>query len=434
MQVVFVILLSIILGYVILKKRKFDWYTIAVFSAFIYYYPCLLGNINFKNGHENISWEVYMCVALYLLVLFLFMLFNDHYVIVTFNNRSSISSYNSKVNSGNSRPIYQETATNYAVVCIELIALLLLVYTFVKYGGFKLSFNKAQMLAITDRFTEYLKYIALFSFVYGGVNNGKGIFIVRLLSALLIGYTFLLGHRSFVVIGIIAIFMNYVSTEIRMRFIMVVKKYKWVFLFMFLAAFFFLFVKNVFAAFMAGNYELVKSRLTNSEYYIESLLNSESNVIVSNLQRVCVSDMHYSVFDYLLSIIRLIPFMGGNLSSLFGYESFSKKLNMEFNSRYDEGIGLGSTYLGEAYAIGGGIAIIIILVITFCFFTWMMKKRNRCKTGVGYTFISIMLSYFAFYIHRNSLDFLLITGRSYMYIWILILIFRCVLKGTLIKE
>ena len=93
---------------------------------------------------------------------------------------------------------------------------------------------------------------------------------------------------------------------------------------------------------------------------------------------------------------------------------------MHFNVRFDEGIGLGSTYIGEIYAHGGIVFVLIEICILFFFISVMNRLSKSVKHGLDYTIVGITLTYFTFYIHRNSLINLLTMVRSYLYLWIVL--------------
>jgi len=315
-----------------------------------------------------------------------------------------------------------------AVLGVGMVGLILLAYTYLRYSGGQSGFNKMQLLQQSNRMTEYLKYIASFVFVYSFVSEGKYVRLSRIIGILLIAYTFFLGHRSFAVICLISVFLHILNKQNQsVRLISYIRKRWKLFLLLLVFLLFFMFVKNVFAAFITGQYDLVRQRLTDPDYYLNMLLNGESNVILMNLNRVCVADMQYSIANYFLSLIGLIPIIGNYALNLFEVDFFETKLNRLFNSRLNEGVGLGSTYLGEAYATGWYVFLIIALIGTFVLISYLQRKRDRVKSKLTYTWLSLMLVYFTFYIHRNSLIYLLVTMRAYLYILLLICLIRWVL-------
>ena len=429
MRIITIILFIVLLSYVFIRKRKFDFFSIASFSLILYYFPVFIGHLrNNDTGNSiYISNMTYFCIFLFGLILFAFMAFFDKYYIKKGNNTISLNS-NSKLLSE------RNDLSNLCVLIVSIIGLILMAITFVNYGGFSGDFNKMSLLMRANKITEYMKYIGLFSFVYSFIFKGKFIGLCRINSLVIILYTFLLGHRSFIVIGIIAIFMHIVGTSKPVRLVEIINKKKKMFIFIIMCLIFFVFVKNVFAAFMSGNYELVVSRLTNKNYYVDTLLESESNIIMNNLNNVVISNFKYGLGDFIFGIISLIPFVGGKLLSMFNYVSFEEKMNLAFNTHLSEGIGLGSNYIGEAYSIGNIFFVIVITILTLLFIKFLISKRNQTINPFTYTFLSLLLTYFTFYIHRNSLIFLLTTARAYLYILILLFILHRILGKKLLRQ
>jgi ABC-type cobalt transport system substrate-binding protein len=253
--------------------------------------------------------------------------------------------------------------------------------------------------------------------VYGFVNTGKYINFIRVISLVLIGYTFLLGHRSFIVIGIIAIAFFFFSKQERTTSLLkFMCTHKLITAAILAAAFFFFFVKNVFAAFMDGNFELVISRLTSKSYYLNMLLRSEANSIIENLQYACQSNIGFEIVDYCLGFFALVPVLGGRVMDLFDVKYFETLLNQQFNDKYDLGFGMGSTFLGEAYSAGSFAFLIVVLISMFALISFMSRCLRKTKSPILYTWLSICLVYCSFYIFRNSSINLFVMMRAYLYI------------------
>lgn len=419
----FFVIVTII--YAIMAKRKIDFFLISTLSIVIYYYPALLGEIFGEHANTIISFDTYLCIIVYTVSLLYYMIIND---------RCSLSIYKYKPQEEYYDTDYYNMINNYTIIALDFLGMILLIYTIGKYGDIRHGFNKMQILENANRFTEYMKYLALFTFVCSFISSGKGNRLARVLSLILLGYTFVLGHRSFMVIGCIAIFIKKIESNKKVVFFDYIRKHKNAILGITILAFIVLFIKGIFSALITGQYELVKSRLEDPEYYKTSLLSSEANVITYNLHRVCESGMKYSVLQYFLGVFYLVPVLGGRIGTWFEYTSFERLLNLKFNSRLDEGVGLGSTYLGEAYAVGGFVFVIIQSWLAFIFMSWLMKIRQKHNGKGADALCLIILSYFSFYIHRNSLIFLMITARAYLYIFILYLLINKAITGTVVRK
>ena len=316
--------------------------------------------------------------------------------------------------------LYEDDKDNFAVLVLNILELILVVNAIRKYGGIISSMRKVDLLAESDKATSYLKYIALYSFIYAFVCKGKYSFILRIFGVSFIIYTFLLGHRSYAVMGLIGIFMYYIGSTDNKSMLTIIREHTWWFLLMVIAALFFLFIKNTYAALFAGNFELVKERLSNPDYYRNAILVSEANTVMRNLQNIIESDLPYKLSNYLLSFVTLIPFVGGRLASFLGYQKFSVDVNLAFNERYDDGFGIGCTYIGEAYALGWYFGVLVIVFLTMLFLMYLNWKIQQTHDTENFTFLTITACYFTFFIHRNSQSFLFIMIRAQIYILILL--------------
>ena len=429
MNYVVLTLMIIILLYILFKKRSFDYFTVLVASTIVYYFPLVIGKIRpFEKSEVTIDifTSVYSCVIAFILVLLFFIFINDKYKFKIYEMRIF-----NECEQNNT--VFEDDLSNLSVCILDIIGIALLLYVYILYGGFSTNFSKVALLSESNRLTEYFKYIALFSFVYAFINKGKFITFIRIVSVILIGYTFLLGHRSFVFLGLIGIFLFRLGNGKKVQLSYFLRKHKIIVISFLLCCFFFMFVKGVFTAFMTGQFELVKSRLTDPTYYQNAFLTSESNSIVCNLQRVCANNMRYSFSDFIFGFIQLIPILGNFIAVTMSYKSFEMQLNMQFNSQLQEGIGLASTFLGETYSMGGVISEVLISFIVFLLILWFERKLYSTNSCLIATFLSVILPYFTFYIHRNSLIFLLIMARAYLYILLLTILLRALIKSLIYR-
>lgn len=417
-------------SYVLLKNRKLDYFSVLSLSTIFYYFPAILGEVRlhtFDSTTTPLGSEVYIVILVFILILFAFIITNDHIVFTVQQRRLGVGNLENKVKG-------EDNFSNYSVFFIEILGLGLLVYTYLKYGDITGQFNKMQLLEEADRFTEYFKYIALYCFVYSFINDGQWSGLLKSLSLVLIGYTFLLGHRSFVVIGIIGILMSRFGMKEKKPLIHLFRKNKFISIFAIIGTMFFIFIKGVFNAIITGQFEIVKNRLMNPDYYINTLLISEPNTITSNLYYVVRFNMKFGLDEYILGFFQLIPGVGGKLSSTFAITTFERQLNLMFNNQLDKGVGLASTFLGESYSIAGVVSELIIVLLVIFIIIWCVKQQYSTKNNLVSAYFSVILPYFTFYIHRNSFIFLLVTARAYLYILIFTLTFRGIIKSIFYRK
>lgn len=410
MKNLYIILTIISLGYVVFKHRKIDFFTIYIFSILLYYFPAYLGIIYDGKDKDIIIYNrTYVVLCINLFIVLCVILLKDYRKELK-NNINIID-----------RKCY--FYYNKAVLIIAFMTTGLICLSIIHYGGGKgTTFNKMQLLASANKVTEYTKYFATFVFVYGFTNSGKSIKIIRLIGIISILYTFILGHRSFLVISVICILYQYVTKEIKYvsAYKLIRQHQKFAFGVVIFTLLIF-FIKNVFAALMDGNYDLVIARLVDKDYYFNALLQSEPNSIVKNLNNVIQYNMKYEVLSYFMIIVLgLMPYIGDKLLNFYNLRSFEYMLQLNFNDQIDEGIGLGSTFLGEAYSTGGYIFLIVICTIVCLSICLLEKELYKKKTSpIVRTWVMIFLVYLTFYISRNSLVYVLVTARAYLYILVL---------------
>ncbi|HAT4283861.1 TPA: oligosaccharide repeat unit polymerase [Clostridium perfringens] len=417
MQIIYMLLSIISVVYLIFKARKVDYFTIYIFSIIIYYFPAYLGGIYINNfEYIPISNTTYLILILNLSINLFIMILYD------FTKRKT------------KFKIYEKTLNNFydnkAVFLIAVITLILNLVSMHLYKGISGNFDKVALLQDSNRITEYSKYFSLFIFVYAFTNRGKHINSIRIIAIISMVRIFMLGHRSFLVIGIICIAFVFLENKNVKNILEILTRYKKFVIIAIVFLVFIFFVKNVFAAFMDGNYELVISRLSDKNYYIKTLLQSEPNAILNNLDSVVKYNMKYDLVSYFLVIFSAsIPFLGSEIMNALNLKTFEYLLQINFNSQFDEGIGLGSTFLGECFSTGGLFFVILICILVGIMIIFIQKINSRISSPIVKTWLIIFLTYTTFYISRNSFVFILVSSRAYLYIVIVTLILKNIIKG-----
>lgn len=414
--------------YVFVKKRHIDYFTLLSFSTVIYYFPLMLGTListTNSNSKIPINQDTYLSINVFLSLLLVLMYISDNRNL-KFGNIGILKDRVCELKTTSSNSI-----SNFSVLILEIIGLLMVAFTIRQYGSISGSFNKVELLFNSNRIIEYYKYISLFVFVYSFITSGKYCNILRAISVILIAFTFYLGHRSFFLLGIIGILLCYLGRGKKVRLIDYILRHKLLTLFTLVLVLVMVFVKGVFAALMSSNYELVISRLSDPNYYVDTILSSESNAITNNINNVTSSNFSYSIYDYILNLLMLVPFFGGYLLN-DNFLTFEQVLNQRFNPYYSQGIGSASTFIGESYAIGKLWGVFIQSFLLMLAILFLQRKLFSLKKGYIVTFLSVILPYLAFYIHRLSVINLLVTIRAYLYILILVSLIRVIIKSITI--
>lgn len=418
MNLVYLLFSILTIFYIIFSKRNLDFITVFIFSLVIYSFPMYFGEILINNEFYPINSLSILSNIVFLFGALIGIIFIDKLHII---QKKTIYNYDN----------------NNTMFIISLITLLLMLYSMSHYGNIlgAGSFNKVELLSDNNRIIEYFKYFALFNFIYAFTNNGKYIGIIRGMSLVSIGYTFILGHRSFLIIGLISIIFNYLIKNNAFKNVwelILHNKTIIIICIIILAATFI--VKNITAALFSGQFDLVLDRLSDTNYYFKSFFQSEPNSIVSNINNIVNSNLKYSLISYILyPFLCIIPVFGNYLINNLNLVSFEYLLNYNFNLRFSQGYGVGSTIIGEAYATGSFLLVFIIGFVLVLLIGYLNKKIYVIKSPLLKTYILCILPYFSFYFYRNSLPFLTNICKSYLIITLFCLFINLFVKNKKIK-
>lgn len=418
MNLVYLLFSILTIFYIIFSKRNLDFITVFIFSLVIYSFPMYFGETLINNEFYPINSLSILSNIVFLFGALIGIIFIDKLHII---QKKTIYNYDN----------------NNTMFIISLITLLLMLYSMSHYGNIlgAGSFNKVELLSDNNRIIEYFKYFALFNFIYAFTNNGKYVGIIRGMSLVSIGYTFILGHRSFLIIGLISIIFNYLIKNNAFKNVwelILHNKTIIIICIIILAATFI--VKNITAALFSGQFDLVLDRLSDTNYYFKSFFQSEPNSIVSNINNIVNSNLKYSLISYILyPFLCIIPVFGNYLINNLNLVSFEYLLNYNFNLRFSQGYGVGSTIIGEAYATGSFLLVFIIGFVLVLLIGYLNKKIYVIKSPLLKTYILCILPYFSFYFYRNSLPFLTNICKSYLIITLFCLFINLFVKNKKIK-
>lgn len=412
MRITYLILSIVILLYVLIRRKSIDFLVVYVMSAFLYYFPAYYGTIWTRQNHYAISEETYIALTINLLVVFLFMLVKDTISLKRTTNTNMLGIVD-KAESANADE-------NIAVLFLAVVNFVIMSFYLWNYGVSNLlkTFDKVSILQSTNKAIEYSKYISMFVFCYAFSNQGKFIVLLRTLGVCFILYTFLLGHRSFLVIALIATIYNYLRKNTFHGVLQIIKLHKFQLVVLLAFVIFTFAIKHVQVVLFMGDFDLVFARLTSAEFYRLAFLRSEPNTIISNLNNTLVYNIKTDIGTYLGGLVVVLTPIIGSYVPL--PQSYSKILEIEFNPRAAEGIGLGSTFIGEAISCGGYFFLIVVLLANLIIINVFESKLHKTKSAAFRTWLSLSLCYLTFYINRNSMAFTWLSIRALLYIVLLV--------------
>ena len=409
--------------YIFKRKRKLDFLCIYFFSSIIYYFPILINRLSYpyRVGRymivNDIYWEASLVVFLNLEINITIMFITDKKEI-----KKSKKVFVKKFN---------QDLLDISVLILSSLSMILILWSFfsLKTFLFDIDNSKMELLTISTWRETWIGYIASVIPVYALLTKGRFRIPIRVLSILMLAYTLVLQKRSvlvFVLITILYLVINKLKKDQPL--------YQWLLknkMFIVLIIFFGLTViimKPLLPALFSLNIDEIKTIIFNIPSSLSNyLLLGESNIISLNLNEVLRHGITNNPLNIFYSIISILPLSG----TIFGFNS----TDISFNSFADiiyahmpDNIGFGSTFLGEMICslsiFFGLIAIFIFLYFCNKFFSNIEDLENILLKTVGYAVFPIL----SFYIHRNSISFVIGYFKYIIYITILILLIYTILN------
>lgn len=410
-------------SFLIFKKKKITFVDLYFVSSIFYYINAFIGNIYSLHSLRipipiEISNQTYLLLCLNQLIILLFYLIPKKRV--TEVNVKNDTNYMSII---------------WALKVITLLLFLCAIYFTISMNLFtRIEFNKSELLENSSFIETYFKYGSFYFFVAGLLVWDKITFFWKILLFYPLLVTFLMGHRSFLVLSLIAAFIIYINEILYDGNLLMFlrKNRKMIFLVLLLIIFVYV-IKGVSGAIFTGDFDLVKERLTTPSYYLDSFRMGESNVILNHVNNVVTYGLNINGNTYSVILTLMVPFVG----RYFQVNSFNSFLQAAYYPDYRLG-SLGNSFLAEAYSQGSFllVAIIVILLISFSnfLFNLSISKRTSLFTKTWAMTVGIEC---AFYIHRNSLYTFFVRLRVYIYLTVLFFIVYLIvtiLKNTIFSK
>ena len=400
------ILTVIIALFIALRKRNISFVFVYFLSSVLYYFNALEGEV-FVGKLSRIGVESYgmsagtYVVLLINLLLIIFMLMSEH--IVEYNKKTP--------QSGEGR----------VIKIFIILVLIFSVYMAFKYNLlFRTSYNKAELAEEGGSIQTYFKYLATFSFVLAYVQEGNKLSTPLKIAAIIpLIVTFLFGNRSFLVIGVIAVDFDKVYKSCKEKNVPLhsyLSRHKKLVIGLTVFTLVVLIIKGVTGALFIGDMDLVMSRLSNPEYYKQVFYVSEPNTIMGNLDAIVSHNYQVTRSSYRTLWAYLIPLVTGSINQAFGFENFTYSYQRELFGTSNRA----STYLGEAFANGGYLIVLVVAGLAIITMVLIFKGYNKCNSNISKTMLLLIGIDIAFYMQRNSMSFQFSRIRDYLYIGIIL--------------
>ncbi|NEO32409.1 MAG: hypothetical protein F6K36_18645 [Symploca sp. SIO3C6] len=396
MQVTFIILVVVGILYFLFSKRFFDLFSIAFFSACVYFLPGFWGYVLIPESSVKTPVPLVAKAYLVMIAVLFAILIGGIY----FDKTIKTEQIKLKIR-----------GSHLASSVATLIALLGFILTMLTVGSVVFSANKNELLAELNRWFILWEIGASLGAV---LSFAQSRWILLFICISLLFFEMYIGFRSGFVTTIIAIFTIGLSDQGRQR----VAIKNWRICSVGLATILFIFVyKFLYQVIKLGEWGIVAERLQNPRFYFLTITESEPFTTQCILNEVLRTNFTTGM-NHLLGVIHhfiiFSPELGFQITSF--NDMFQPELFPEVKS------GMANNIWAEMWSSGGWILllffIVMFVVVLFLGSYYLLCVRDVALKGC----IVLMSSYWAFYIHRNDLLYQINLEKRVLVIWLLCII------------
>jgi len=371
--------------YFLLKKRKFDFFSIGYFSSFLYFLPGFFDRVSFTSNfvryEEKMIDETYYVFNIVLSSIVISAILFDSFKL---NRNKQIV----------------KTSKDYFAGEICLILALCSLIILIRTAGFELlNPNKLYLMSKLDRWMMLLNYSSSFAFIILYYNKQRILFVLALLTQISI---LIIGFRFPLVISIIGAFcINFMGKE-PFRLI----KFKKYFIYAIFFTIFTLLIKRFLVAIKMWDVDLIISLANDSDYLLTAFTNAEPFETQSILNKVIQTNFEVPL-DHLDQFLAFFLFE----SSYFDIEI--RSFNSYFQSVLFPGVrfGMASNIWAQFYALGGWVGLLLFVII-FNFVIIVLNNLVINKTRIFSVVFILAGIYWSFYMQRNDLAYILSTQKK----------------------
>jgi hypothetical protein len=387
--------------YFLLKKRQFDYFSLAYFSALIYFLPGFFG---FTSFHASGDWsDASIHPEAYLVMIF---------VMLSIFVSAFISSR-----------IHKSFNINKTIPAEPWVSRLLMVLTVVGFSGLLASSGSALFQPEKDIVLESLnRWHILF---YSAATIGFPIalhkrqhFLAGLFIAFL-GFNLFIGFRFSLAISIISALVLVLFSKGKQR--LLIDNWKMIIGAMLFGTFMFGY-KVIAYAVKSGMWAVVWNRLQDANTYLFMFIRSEPFLVQQTLNEV-VTNRFETTADHVIS-------------SLYQFILFAPELGAEsitFNSLFQPALfpnveyGLAANIWAQMWSAGGW-PLLIVFVLIFNVILALGNSTLRARSAVLKAGLAPVFCYWAFYIHRNELGYALNLEKRLLLLLFFVIVVLAIVK------
>lgn len=424
-QIIYVTMFVMVLLYGIFKKRELDLIYIYFLSTTVYFFPVVLGEFQsfvfnadgtYTYYPEALYYKTYIVLIINTFICFIWMIIRN---LCSKKNRQCSSMY------------YLNDYANLIVIGTEALLLILNTRMILRlrYLIFTNRFDKTILLNNMSLLDTLCLNMSYFVFILAFVFNMRWRVTTRLFAIILMIFPFMLSRRSEIVLGMIAITYVWINRQnYSSIYILLINKKKTIIAVLFFGIAVFL-SKGIMNSIVQGNWQEVKIYLEKKNTLIDSFLYSEPNIITSTLNGVLEKDVRVDGESYKHVVLSFFPFIetlfSGKLSPSDFYTLYQPIVYPEI-----KGWGAANCFLAEAYSNGGWIMLFVVVNCLCAMLLLLERGIKRCNNWGVKTALLASMPYLTFYIHRNTVYYIIRTVRIYIYLAIVLNIIYLILKNN----
>lgn len=395
MQLAFIGIATVGLLYFLFQKRQFDFYSIAFFSACVYFLPGFFGytlmptktSMGSAVDLENETYMVMIAVLIFILCGGVF-----------FDSCPTKEAINLRLKGTDNSAMW--------TVGIALMGYVLLLYT----AGQIILFDdkSAMMMEAVNRWYVVGSTAALLGAV---LSFALGKRLLLCISVCLLAFDVYIGFRTSFAVAMIAIFMLWLGRYGKHRFAIS----NWTIGIGGLTFAFFLFLyKQLFAVVKLGLWDILVERLQDTDLYVDAIGMSEPFTTQVILNEVIVQRFEVGISHLKESLYQL---------ALFSPELGVKPVS--FNDLFqptlfatDIEYGMANNIWAEMWS-SGGWPLLLAFIAVFVLILGIGSYLTRALDPTVAAGAAVCFSYWAFYIHRNDLAYQINLEKRVILIWVI---------------
>ena len=383
-------------AYFVVRRRKFDFFTIGFASALVYFLPGFFGFVRSSRDFalpEPLHPETYLVFLAVLLSVLVGAMIFDHLLA----NDAAVTK----------RHVPVEFTTEMALG----LAVFGLFATLITSGSDLFSAQKADVMEATGRWHILFRFGAIYMLAFATLRRQSALATAGILLLL---FDLYIGFRIGVVIGVLAaatIVLHSRGAQSLIR-----SERRTIVAGVLLVAVVFIY-KRIYTVVKLGLWDTVVARLTDPEILFLALMTSEPFGTQSVLNEVIRTGFHTGPAHLSSVASLLVPF-----SNMLGAEVTS--FNSLFQERLFGGVvrgGMAANIWAQMYAIGGWLGLgigIPVFVGLLGIGSWLLNTSK----GAIVVLVAVAFTFLAFYIHRNDVLFMLVLLRRTLMVWFVLVI------------